>query len=283
MNTDLLEILRCPACSGLYRIEGDRLACVACHAEVQLRGGVPLFSDIPQDIVPSEKRARRAGADTPWRSANTRFLQQEVQRMPAAAIILDVGAGHGDFSGLFEGRHYLAMDIYPYPEVDLVCDLTRIRPFASGSLDIVLLMNLLEHLPDASEFLKAIVPLLAPGGKILVVVPFLVKIHQAPYDFARYTHYLLHKMGAEAGLQVEQIDGYYDPVFLLGESERYVHFWAMSRYPTLRRRMLAVALAGYRLYQAILARLLGAGYLADAMKENNPAPVGYHVIYRKAE
>ncbi|MBM3150881.1 MAG: hypothetical protein FJZ96_01535 [Chloroflexi bacterium] len=90
-------------------------------------------------------------------------------------------------------------------------------------------------------------------------------------------------MGEAANLQIERMDGYYDPVFLLGESERYVRFWASSRYPAVRRRMLAVMLAGLRLYQGILSRLLGAGYLADAVKENNPSPVGYHVIYRKAE
>jgi SAM-dependent methyltransferase len=283
MKTVLLEVLCCPACSGRYRSESDRLVCTDCRAEIQLQDGIPLFSDVPQDIIPSEKRLRGIGMDTPWRSANTRFLEGEVQRLPNNAIVLDIGAGRGDFSGLFTGQRYLAVEIYPYPEVDIVCDLTKIRPFTLGSLDVILLMNVLEHLPAAAEFLKTLSGLLRPGGKILVAAPFLVKIHQPPYDFARYTHYLLQKMGEEAGLQVERMEGYYDPVFLLGESERYARFWALSRYPALRRRVLAVMLASLRMYQAILARLLGVGYLADAMQENNPAPVGYHVIYRKDE
>lgn len=28
--------------------------------------------------------------------------------------------------------------------------------------------------------------------------------------------------------------------------------------------------------------VLGPGYVADPWSENNPAPIGYHVIYRKA-
>ena len=283
MKTGLLEILRCPTCSGRYRSESNRLVCTDCQAEIPLQGGIPLFSDVPPDITPSEKRPRGIGMDTTWRSANTRFLESEVRWIPGNAIVLDVGAGRGDFSGLFAGQRYLAVEIYPYPEVDIVCDLTKINPFAPASLDVILLMNVLEHLPDATECIRSLSGLLRPGGKILVAVPFLVKIHQSPYDFARYTHYLLQKMGEDAGLQIERMEGYYDPAFLIRESERYVRFWALSRYPAFRRRMLAVMLAGLRLYHALLFRLLGAGYLADVAKENNPAPVGYHVIYRKAE
>jgi len=283
MKTVLLEILRCPACSSQYRSESDRLVCTGCQAGIPLQGGIPLFSVVPADIIPSAKRPRGTRVDTPWRNANTLFLEREVRQIPANATILDIGAGRGDFSGLFTGQHYLALDIYPYPEVDIVCDLTKVSPFAPASLDVILLMNVLEHLPDAAEFIKTLSNLLRPGGKILAVVPFLVKIHQAPYDFGRYTHYLLRKMGEDAGLQIERMEGYYDPAFLLGESERYARFWALSRYPVFRRRMLAAMLAGLRLYQGLVTRLLGVGYLADATKENNPAPVGYHVVYRKAE
>jgi SAM-dependent methyltransferase len=283
MKAVLLELLRCPTCSGRYCLELNRLVCSNCQAEIPLQNEIPLFSDVPPDITPSEKRPRGAGMDTPWRSANTRFLEGEAQRLPGNAIVLDVGAGRGDFSSMFTDQRYLAVEIYPYPEVDIVCDLTKVNPFAPGSLDVILLMNVLEHLQDAAEFIKTLSGLLRPGGKILAAVPFLVKIHQAPYDFARYTHYHLQKMGEDAGLRIDRMEGYYDPAFLIGESERYARFWGLPRYPAVRRRMLAVMLAGLRLYQGILSRLLGAGYLADAAKENNPAPVGYHVIYRKAE
>ena len=141
MNTDLLEVLRCPTCAGMYRLESSRLFCAVCQVEVQLQNGTLLFSDVPKDIIPSEKRSRGVGVDTPWRSANTRFLEGEAQRLSENAIVLDVGAGRGDFSGLFTDQRYLAVEIYPYPEVDIVCDLTKVNPFAPGSLDVILLMN----------------------------------------------------------------------------------------------------------------------------------------------
>ncbi|MBM3150880.1 MAG: methyltransferase domain-containing protein [Chloroflexi bacterium] len=177
MKAVLLELLRCPTCSGRYRLELDRLVCSYCQAEIPLQSGISLFSDVPPDITPSEKRLRGAGMDTPWRCANTRFLAGEAQRIAGNAIVLDVGSGRGDFSSIFTDQRYLAVEIYPYPEVDVVCDLTKVNPFALGSLDVILLMNVLEHLPDAMDFIQNLSGLLRPGGKILAAVPFLVKIH----------------------------------------------------------------------------------------------------------
>lgn len=282
MKTHLLDVLRCPLCGGAYRQDGDRLTCGACPS-VPLENDIPVFSPVPSDVLPSEKRPRGAGLDTPWRAANERFLRQAAARLAAETLVIDVGAGWGDFAALFECQRYLAVDVYPYPKVDLVCDLIAVNPFAPGCADLILLANMLEHVPAAADFLKAVSPILRPGGSILVTVPFLVKIHQAPHDFARYTHYLLQKMGAQAGLVVERLEGYYDPAFLMGESYRYTFFWALPRYTATRRRVLAVALAGLRLYQNWLGRLLGPGYLADPWSENNPAPIGYHVVYRKAD
>jgi SAM-dependent methyltransferase len=282
MKTILLEVLRCPSCGGAYREEAGRLICRRACAPVLLQDGIPLFSPVPADLLPTEKRQRGAAFDTPWRAANEHFLRSVAGEVAADALVMDVGAGRGEFAALFDRQRYLAVDIYPYPEVDLVCDLTAIHPFAPGCADLLLLANMLEHVAAAADFLKAVAPILRPGGFLLATVPFLVEIHQAPHDFARYTHYLLEKMGAEAGLVVERMEGYYDPAFLMGESYRYTFFWALPRYPLARRRILAAALAGLRLYQRLLGRLLGPGYVADPRLENNPAPVGYQILYRKA-
>lgn len=281
MKDDLLDVLRCPSCGGAYRQEDGRLTCGVCPP-IPLQEDIPIFSPIPADLLPGEKRPRGPGLDTPWRAANERFLRRMAADATAGALVIDIGAGRGEFAALFARQRYLALDLYPYPEVDIVCDLMAVNPFVPGCADVVVLANTLEHVPSAAGFLGAVVPLLRPGGRLLVTVPFLVKIHQAPYDFARYTHYSLQSMGAQAGLVVEHLEGYYDPAFLMGESYRYTFFWALSRYPLGRRRILAAALAGLRLYQHGLGRLLGPGYVADPRQENNPAPLGYHVVYRKA-
>lgn len=281
MKPILLEILRCPHCSGKYRVENDQLVCISCQVAVLNQDGIPRFSVVPSDMTPSEKRTRGQGSDTPWREANTRFLRDEVEDLSPDAVVLDVGAGRGDFSNLFNDQRYLAVEVFPYPEVDLVCDLFIINPIAPASLDIILLMNVLEHIPDAKAFLSSLSVLLRPGGRIIVSVPFLVKIHQAPHDFARYTHYLLKDMGNDAGLHVERLEGFYAPAFLVGESERYIRFWSLPGFNKVRRLILRLILAGLRGLGYLLSCLLGRGHTADPTRENNPAPVGYHIIYQK--
>ena len=78
---------------------------------------------------------------------------------------------------LLGGESSLALDIYPYPEVDVVCDLTQVNPFRENSFDAIVLMNVLEHVFATGVFLSELAKLLKPGGRLLVAIPFLLKVH----------------------------------------------------------------------------------------------------------
>lgn len=52
----------------------------------------------------------------------------------------------------------------------------------------------------------AIHRVLRPGATALINTPFLYLIHEAPYDFYRYTPYALERMAGSAGLEVIQLD-----------------------------------------------------------------------------
>ena len=69
-------------------------------------------------------------------------------------------------------------------------------------------MNVLEHVFDGAGLLAALSRLLEPGGELLVAVPFLLKVHQAPVDYARYTHFALRRLGEGAGLETELLEGF---------------------------------------------------------------------------
>lgn len=283
MKRELLEVLVCPHCKNQYRLEEtDRLICTGCAREVPLKNSIPVFTEVPDDLNPSEKRSRSPQGNTPWREANTRFLEDQVGDVNSNPVILDIGAGRGDFTHILTSRRYFAVDIFPYPEIDLVCDLTKSTPFASGSIDIIVLMNVLEHLPSAGDFIKSLSALLRPNGRILVTVPFLLKIHQAPYDFARYTHFLLERMGRDAGLEVESIEGFYDPVFLSSESVRYIRNWVLPKYGRVKRVTLKIILRSIEMLIGVMKLFIGQGYTQQPSDEISPAPVGYHVTYRKS-
>jgi SAM-dependent methyltransferase len=282
MKPDLIHTLACPNCRGeLSAEENGALSCPACGWQIPGQNGTPLFTTPPEGIVPSGKLLRGPDIGTPWRRANWRFLQQQVARLKADALILDVGAGRGDFADLFEGRNYLALDVYPYPEVDIVCDLTQVNPFRPQSFDAILLMNVMEHVYDTRALLGSLGEMLKPGGVILVAIPFLVKIHQAPIDFVRYTHYALQRLAQSTGLQVDLLEGYYDPVFFLGEGTGNLRHAVLPGMHGWRRYLGRAAMALIEGCAGLLNRLLGAGKSLSPDTVRSSAPTGYHIVYRK--
>ena len=281
MKKTLLNLLCCDRCGhDLVELDGA-LRCAHCDRIVPLEDGIPIFTQVPPGLQPSEKLRRGPEIGTPWRRANWRFLAGQVAALDAGAVILDVGAGRGDFADLFRGRHYLALDVYPYPEVDIVCDLTCSNPFCKASLDAVLLMNVLEHVYDTHSLLGSLAEMLKPGGTLIVAIPFLVKMHQEPVDFVRYTHHALERLGLQHGLELERLEGFYDPVSLLGEGIGNLKWAVLPETRGLRHYTSRLLLVGMEVMTSALGRVIGPGRLQPPQAARSHAPTGYHVVYKK--
>ena len=97
--------------------------------------------------------------------------------------ILEVGAGRGTYSTYFADRGYLtALEpsqahsaalrerLKDYPNV-VVVTAQLDGTAAPGSYDTVVLLNVLEHIPDDHQALGDIYESLAPGGKMVLWVP----------------------------------------------------------------------------------------------------------------
>lgn len=78
-------------------------------------------------------------------------------------------------------------------------------PIADESVDTVLMFEVLEHLPAPGAALREIHRCLRPGGKVVLSVPFLYPIHDAPIDFQRYTEHGLRRALESESLSVESI------------------------------------------------------------------------------
>lgn len=282
MKKDLLNLMECPTChSAFLEKEGKGLVCSNCDYTVKVLEGKPLFTNVPQTIEPWEKVERGPDKGTAWRKSNWKFLNKVVSTLPSEAAILDVGAGHGDFADIFAGRNYYSLDIVPYQEVDLVADLGAVNPFKENAFDAVVLMNVLEHVYESRELLKSITRILAPGGMVIFTVPFLLKVHQAPFDFSRYTPYFIENMAAEAGLHVESLQGYYDPQYLLNESLGNVWQYSIKSQPKFQQFLAKVMVAVAQHVINDLGMLTRKGFIDDYKTQPNPAPVGYLVVLRK--
>jgi SAM-dependent methyltransferase len=90
-----------------------------------------------------------------------------------------------------------------YPDFDLTDPPADIPTF-----DVVFCEQVLEHVTDpwaAAETLRA---LCRPGGHVIVSTPFLLRIHNAPGDYWRFTPDGLRILLERGGLQVTRVEAW---------------------------------------------------------------------------
>jgi len=114
------------------------------------------------------------------------------------ALVLDVGSGNSRHDSLSSLENTLVRLDYPetnkrYSALPDVYADGRALPVRGHAADVVLLLEVLEHLPDPASALQEAHRVLKPQGKLYISVPFLYPIHDAPHDYRRYTSYgMLH-------------------------------------------------------------------------------------------
>jgi SAM-dependent methyltransferase len=82
-------------------------------------------------------------------------------------------------------------------------------PFPNNRFDVVLSMNVLEHIYNHNHLLREMVRVLKPKGDMVIFVPFFVIYHPDPgssLDCFRYTKDALARMTVDAGLKEVRIE-----------------------------------------------------------------------------
>lgn len=90
--------------------------------------------------------------------------------------------------------------------IDFACDLTKPLPFKTGEFDTVLLLDVLEHVPNPQEVWCEIARILRPGGKLILTVPFYYWLHEQPHDYYRYTEFALRRFAENVGISVLELE-----------------------------------------------------------------------------
>ena len=149
-----------------------------------------------------------------WRARSALVLEVLRRHAPTGGwpVILDVGSGDGLF---FNDLAEFGVATGIEPDASLVSEATRatgrvlIRPFdasfqPAAPCNLILFLDVLEHLPDPVAALRHARRLLAPGGTILVTVPAFRMLWTAHDDWnhhrTRYTRTALLSELTEAGL-----------------------------------------------------------------------------------
>ena len=174
----------------------------------------------------------------------------------AHGLVLDVGCGGQPYRKMFSQiEFYVGMDLPSNGCVNVYGD-GQSLPFFGAVFDTVLCNEVLEHVPEPSQFMAEVGRVLKPGGVLLLTTPQTWGLHHEPHDFYRYTKYGLRYLAEKNGFIVIEV------------------FPTCGMWATVAQRMADTVIYNYavgrsqpfvRVLSLILAPVLMAGYGLDKL------------------
>jgi SAM-dependent methyltransferase len=132
----------------------------------------------------------------------------------ARGTLLDVGCGKMPYYALYEryverviGTDWL-QSLHGAAFVDFACDLNSALPLEDASIDTAVVADVMEHLYNPQTLLAELFRVLRPGGVVLINTPFMYPVHEAPYDFYRYTPFAMRRFARDTGFDVESVQSF---------------------------------------------------------------------------
>lgn len=196
-----------------------------------------------------------------------RALWMAVGKLAAHARgrLLDVGCGSQPYRALFQVEQYIGLEVESAAArarglADAYYDGDRF-PFDDGHFDTVLCNQVLEHVFNPDQFVGEIWRVLAPGGRLLLTVPFVWDEHEQPFDYARYSSFGLRALLERRGFRVIEQHK------LLADSSLLFQLTNAYLYKTVRSRFRGVNILVNVVLMAPLSLL---GWLAGRVLPQNP-------------
>jgi SAM-dependent methyltransferase len=195
----------------------------------------------------------------------------------ARGHLADLGCGTVPLYGTYRA-HVAGVTTVDWPGsvhhavyTDVFADLGDALPFRDATFDTVLLSDVLEHLPRPERAVGEIFRVLRPGGVLMMNVPFLYPIHEAPHDYCRHTRYSLTMLATTAGFVDVEVTELGDVLDVVAD--------------LLAKTALSVPLAGRwiaRLVAAVMVRSRRIrGRSAALRRASAAAPLGYGMVARR--
>ncbi len=129
----------------------------------------------------------------------------------AVGTVLDIGCAdrqaesHIPHADNYIGLDYTATGATLYnSRPDVFADAANL-PFATGSIDTVLMFETIEHVALPQNALQEIGRVLKPEGRLLLSMPFLYPAHDEPHDYQRLTSHGLQRDLTASGLSCQQL------------------------------------------------------------------------------
>lgn len=215
---EFVALLVCPVCQSDLDFAKDRIycsnpACSRSKSGFPIIKGIPALIDFDRSVVGEEYLITAAGQSTVsrggsvWRklsylTSGMFGLQAAMDRRTGTFLdcvrstvggdrtVLIVGGGNLSPKSPFRKASDLRLvncDIYCSAATDVLAD-GHFLPFRSASFDGVAAEAVLEHVLDPATVVSELRRVLKPGGIVYAETSFMQQVHEAAFDFTRFTH-----------------------------------------------------------------------------------------------
>lgn len=198
----------------------------------------------------------------------------KIMRQYVYGKLIDLGCGDMPFRGFLLDLvdTYDSLDLWPNSEVTYVGDIQNMSMLDANTYDSAICLEVLEHVPNPHQAIKEIYRILKPSGVLIISVPHLSRIHNAPYDYYRFTLYGLIHLLNSAGFSVITIQAKGGIFSFIGHQVSVFLVGLCWRAPVLRQIVstlikYCVTLPCYKLDQLVdFGGSFALGYIAVARK-----------------
>ncbi len=203
----------------------------------------------------------------------------------AKGLVLDVGCADKTLkSFISKNCEYIGLDYYKtstslYGSKPEIYGDAQTLPFKDNIAETITLLEVLEHLPDPNNAISEAYRVLKKDGLLIVTVPFLYPIHDAPYDFQRWSKYGLHQLFARNNFSINKEEYRGKPsetaalLCNIAASKQFLNLW--NSHNPLAIILLPILFLSIPIINAF-------GWLFSFLGGNDELmPFGYQIILRK--
>jgi len=178
----------------------------------------------PEDIINSSLITKTAN----WKIIIKGILYRlygYIGKLPKNAKILEVGCGEGNILEILLKRGCEIWGVEPNPKaseickkkgLNVLCSSLEEANFGNGSFEVVIMSQVLEHLPSPKRSLKEVNRIVKHGGKVYIYCPnaesYLSKFFgkywhgwHIPFHFYNFTQKTIFKLTNDVGFNIKKI------------------------------------------------------------------------------
>lgn len=135
-----------------------------------------------------------------FKKITRKHLEKFLAKHASDKNTLDIGSGGSlyGYNRFFSNR--TTVDIDPARNPEIIGDIHNL-PFKDEEFDVVLCVEVLEHVLEPKKAIQEMNRVLKKGGTLVLTTRFVYPIHDAPNDYWRFTKYGLKELFKEWDIQ----------------------------------------------------------------------------------